>query len=269
MTCSTGISAARLADLHISRDTDADFSLLCQGTTIAAHSFILAGASKYFEMLMSKDWMEKKAKRVKFEDCSARALSVAVDFMYGINIPMDFTGLRELLHIADLFMMENLTEVVVRRFVLTKENYLEVSQAADLYNSVSLVSKCADFVYVNMGEGLTWEEIGKLPKVMAAFGERVRGKNCSVTLKAVKKRKDFASEALYGEFVYKAVQKGTMVRVRLSTSGRIVGNPIGIHALKEGDVGIVDSKGHSRCVLGVKFGKVQVCLWSRSVEVLA
>merc|ERR1719500_71073 len=81
-------------------------------------------------MMMSKDWMEKREKRVKLEDCSAEALGVAVDFMYGINIPVDFTGLRELLHIADLFMMENLTEVVVQRFVVTKENYLEVSQAS-------------------------------------------------------------------------------------------------------------------------------------------
>ena len=53
-------------------------------------------------MMMSKDWMEKREKRVKLEDCSAEALGVAVDFMYGINIPVDFTGLRELLHIADL-----------------------------------------------------------------------------------------------------------------------------------------------------------------------
>ena len=36
-------------------------------------------------MMMSKDWMEKREKRVKLEDCSAEALGVAVDFMYGIN----------------------------------------------------------------------------------------------------------------------------------------------------------------------------------------
>merc|ERR1719209_2721453 len=229
-------------------------------------------------MLMSKDWMEKKAKRVKFEDCSARALSVAVDFMYGINIPMDFTGLRELLHIADLFMMENLTEVVVQRLVLTKKNYLKVSQAADLYNTVSLVSKCADFVYENMGEGLKWEEIGKLPKVMVAFGERAKGKkNCSVNLKAVKKRKDFASEALYAEFVHKAVQKGSMVRVRYSTTGfRVLVSVSGKSfpsllpcALKEGDVGTVCSKQGEQAsshYLIVKFGVEKVMLFSHRVE---
>ena len=132
--------------------------------------------SKYFEMLISKDWMEKKEKRIKLDDCSAKALSVAINFIYGIDIPIEFTGLTNLLHVADLLMMENLTEVVVQRFVLTKENYLEVSQAADLYNTDSLVSKCADFIYENIGEGLKWDEIGKLPKVMVAFGERAKGK---------------------------------------------------------------------------------------------
>jgi len=188
MTSLTGISAARLADLQFSRETDADFILLCQGATITAHSFILAAASKYFEMLISKDWMEKKEKRIKLDDCSAKALSVAINFIYGIDIPIEFTGLTDLLHIADLFMMENLTEVVVQRFVLTKENYLAVSQAADLYNTYSLVSKCADFIYENVGEGLKWDEIGKLPKVMVAFGERAKGKSCWVDLKAVKGR---------------------------------------------------------------------------------
>ena len=70
-------------------------------------------------MVMSKDW---DGKRLKLEDCSAEALSVAVDFMYGIAIPLDFTELSELLYIANLFMMENLAEVVVQRFVVTKEN---------------------------------------------------------------------------------------------------------------------------------------------------
>merc|ERR1719239_1926356 len=56
-------------------------------------------------MLMSKDWMEKKEKRIELKDCSSKALEVAVDFMYGINIPKNFTKLRELLHIAVTFQM--------------------------------------------------------------------------------------------------------------------------------------------------------------------
>ena len=38
-------------------------------------------------MLMSKDWMEKREKRIELKDCTAKALEVAVDFMYGISIP--------------------------------------------------------------------------------------------------------------------------------------------------------------------------------------
>ena len=92
---------------------------------------------------------------------------------------MSFTGLTELLHIANLFVMENLAEEVVQRFVVTKENYLKVSQAANMSNIVNtdtLVTKCVDFVCGNIGEGLLWAEIGKLGKVMSAFGKRAEGK---------------------------------------------------------------------------------------------
>ena len=86
----------------------------------------------------------------------------------------------------------------------------------------------------------------------------------------MKKRKDFATERLYAEFVYEAVQKGSMVRVRSSTGF----NAFLSNELKEGDVGIVCSKEHgfsSLRLLTVKFGKlrVRVKLPSRSVEVVA
>ena len=227
---------------------------------------------------MAKDRVERKEKRIKLEDCSAKALSVAIDFMYGIDIPIDFTGLTDLLHISDLFMMENLTEVVVQRFVLTNENYLAVSQAADLYNTYSLVKKCADFIYENLGEGLKWDDIGKLPKVMVAFGERAKGKSCWVNLKAVKKREDYGedieSEELYAQFVYETVQKGSMVRVRCTTFAFSVALPLTARELKEGDVGIVRSKdedpyGSHHRILVVQFGKQKVQIRSRNVEVLA
>ena len=83
--------------------------------------------SEYFEMALSKDWLEKKERRMELKECSAEALHVAVNFMYGNNVPEDFKEHGKLLHLAELFMMDNLKEVIEERLekALTKLNYLE------------------------------------------------------------------------------------------------------------------------------------------------
>ena len=93
--------------------------------------------------------MEKKEKKIELKDCSAEALIKAVDFMYGINVPEGFTRYINLLHLADLFMMENLKEVVVERLArnLSKENYLSISEIAEMYNATRLAEHCAHFVH--------------------------------------------------------------------------------------------------------------------------
>ena len=123
--------------------------------------------SEYFEAALSKDWMERKEKKMEVKDCSVEALKVTVNFMYGINIPEDFEEHGELLHLADLFMLENLKEVVVEKLAkaLSKSNYLEISQIAELYNTTSLINKCANFVFEEMSDSdeINWEDMGKLP----------------------------------------------------------------------------------------------------------
>ena len=132
--------------------------------------------SEYFEMALSREWMEKKEKKMVLKDCSAEALNVAVDFMYGIQVPEDFTQYGDLLHLAELFMMENLKEAVVERLAtnLSKENYLETSKFAELYNATGLIEQCAHFVHEEMSDSdeIDWKEMGKLPSVMAAFGKK-------------------------------------------------------------------------------------------------
>merc|ERR1712181_87843 len=105
---------------------------------------------------------ERKEKKIELRDCSVEALNVAVNFMYGIDIPEDFEEHGELLHLADLFMMENLKEVVVEKMAkaLSKSNYLEISQIAELYNTTSLIAKCAIFVFEEMSDRA--RSIGKI-----------------------------------------------------------------------------------------------------------
>ena len=51
-------------------------------------------------------------------------MSVTVNFMYGFSISGDFKENGELLHLAELFVMEDLKEVIVKRLAneFTKDN---------------------------------------------------------------------------------------------------------------------------------------------------
>ena len=97
-----------------------------------------------------------------------------------------------------------------------------------------------------------------------------------MNLKAVKKRKDFATERLYAEFVFKTAEAGSMVRVRGACKAVKVRGSRSSIELREGDVGIVHSKEEEQLFYGlfghqmtVKFGKHQVSLSCQNVEVLA
>ena len=64
------------------------------------------------------------------------------------------------------------------------------------------------------GEEIIWMEMGKLPKVMIAFGKRaMKGKE---DMQVFKKREDFASDQLYGDYVRQNVHKGSVVRMRVN-----------------------------------------------------
>jgi len=256
------ISDARLADLHMKRDTEGDFNLLCQGSVIKAHSFVLATRSEYFEVAQSKDWMGRK-KEMEVKDCSVEVLRVVVDFMYGVNIPENFTKDVRLLHLADLFLMDTLKEVAVAGLAksITVENYISLGQAGEMFNSELLIEKCAEFVFKNMGS-ITWKEIGQLPRVMEAFGKMVKSENDGkLNLKVVKKP-DHLPNSVYGQRVVDTVQFGDVVRF---LSGNYGSGPDG---LVQGDLGSVLSV--TGAVLSVKWlGKGEVPVMASSVEVLA
>ena len=144
---------------------------------------------------------------------------------------------------------------------LTKANYLEISQIAELYSNTSLITKCGHFVFEEFGDGdeINWEEMGKLPKVMAAFGKRaMKGKE---DMKVFKKKEDFASKELYGHYVRQNVRKGSVVRMRVDFAGE----------LEVGDLATVDSVPEGNDMLKVTMAKTgrQLSFFSHRVEILA
>ena len=90
--------------------------------------------------------------------------------MYGVELPEHFEDLQGLLHLANMFFMEELRAEAGRRLAMdiTVGNYVEKSKMADTYESAILATACAKFI-VNRGEeGIDWGAIGQMPRVMAA-----------------------------------------------------------------------------------------------------
>ena len=220
--------------------------------------------SEYFETALSKDWLAGE-RNIELKDCSVEALHAAVNFMYGINIPEDFKEHADLLHLAEFFMMDNLKEVVEELLTksLSKKNYLAVSHLAELYSITSLITKCGDFVFEEIGEVVSWQEMGKFPQVMIAFGKRAMKERKGKVVK--KKMEDFASKEEYGEYVMDNVDEGTVVRLRVNDYMR---------GKKVGDLLSVDTKfprsGKLRVLIesGAGVG-LKVNMWSHAVEMLA
>jgi len=188
-------SITRLRELDLKRSPEGDFNLLCQGKIIRAHSFVLATSSAFFEAALSKEWMERNSGQMELKSCSFGALEVAVNFMYHQPIPNGFSGNIELLHLADMFMMNDLKEEAATQLarILSEENYLETSQAAELYHAESLIFECAEFVLENVVK-VNWEEVGKLPKVISAM-VLSQSPISEIMAAAEKRKKDFSQAA--------------------------------------------------------------------------
>ena len=158
---------------------------------------------------MTNDWQEKKDKKINLKDCSLVALEVAVNFMYGIEVPEKFTELSELFHLSEMFMIENLTEVVIQRLneEITEENYLEVCKIAEMYNKENLINKCALFVINQVGEeDVRWEVLEKLNKVLVAISRNaIRATRANKEKKPTKRAKRVKRDST-PEFDYDAVQ---------------------------------------------------------------
>ena len=94
------------------------------------------------------------SKTLEVTEFSYEVLSTAVDFMYGIEIPEDFNNrddLKSLLHLADLYLMEDLKDVAGSLIGkdLNTENIFDTSLLADKFRAVTLADQCAMFLYDN------------------------------------------------------------------------------------------------------------------------
>jgi len=141
----------------------ADVALHCAGQVIKAHSVILAMRSPYFKTALNTDVgsnNQSSRKRTKgiqnleVKECSPEVLSITIKFIYGIGLPEDLgvEDAKNLLTIADLYIMEDLKEAVapVLGAQLDKDNILEISKMAEKFTAPKLMEICVDFIVSNI-----------------------------------------------------------------------------------------------------------------------
>ena len=208
------------------------------------------------------------SKTMEVKEFSYEVLSAAVDFMYGIEIPEEFNkveDLRSLLHLADLYLMEDLKDAAgfLISKTLNKENIIDISQFASKFRAMLLSKSCANFLFDNHSS-VDDEKLAEMKEgtVMAALAMKMlkepRRESWVTKLFGNKPdfkwRKDFGSRDQYKDYVKHLIQPKMMVRSNGSTSSRwCISDFPRMITVEEGHIGVVRSNIDQR-------GRVQV-MW--------
>jgi len=229
MSAALGALASNMLRLYSARE-EGDYTFTCRGTTIRAHSFVLATSTDYFKRAMATAVGESARLGMEVRDCEPATLEAVVAFTYGLEVPDEFPDLQGLLELADRFLLEELKEEAARRIAqhIDAQNYRSVCQLAELHKATALAASCAKFVLTKLEEEVDWEALQQLPLVLLAVAEETRQ-----AIKGVKREKmrleaqgsmqgwggaeeqeDLQEEMEnleYGEFIKASVTVGTRV----------------------------------------------------------
>merc|ERR1719318_2318876 len=89
-------------------------------------------------------------KTIEVNEFSHKVLTVAVDFMYGKEIPEDFNleeDLKSLLEFADYYLMDDLKDAAgfLIGKTISQKNIFDISKFADNFRATLLIEQCAKF----------------------------------------------------------------------------------------------------------------------------
>ena len=158
--------------------------------------------------------------QLEVKECSPEVLSITIKFIYGIGLPGDLEveDAKNLLTIADLYIMEDLKEAVapVLGAQLDKDNILEISKMAEKFTAPKLMEVCVDFIVSHITDpddifaGMPQiaalcfkKQLKKLEIVNVALGTDLKTN--------FKKRKDFRYDVEYKEYLMKNLKSGMLV----------------------------------------------------------
>jgi len=235
----------------------ADVALNCAGQVIKAHSVILAMRSPYFKTALNTDVgsnNQSSRKRTKgiqnqleVKECSPEVLSTTIKFIYGIGLPEDLSveDAKDLLTIADLYLMEDLKEALapVLGAQLDKDSILEISKMAKKFTAPKLMEICVDFIVSNITD--PDEIFAGMPQI-AALCFKKQLKKLEIVNMALetdlkinfKKRKDFRYDVEYKDYLMKNLKSGMLV-----TNKKTLNEGFFDKEVKEGSIGRILSFG--------------------------
>ena len=156
----------------MAKDTSTtDFTLISGELKRPVHSCVLANRSPYFEAVI-KRWTQGQ-KEINVESCDAEVMNIVVDFMYGIQLDGQMVGAKPevqegLLELSRRLLMDDL-KIEVEKVILktlNKDNYGQVCDFAEDYESPVLAEQCAKYI-VNQQIKLDWKKLEKQPSVAA------------------------------------------------------------------------------------------------------
>ena len=193
------------------------------------------------------------SKTMEVKEFSYEVLSVAVDFMYGIEIPEDFDNeedLKSLVHMADLYLMEDLKDAAgfLIGKTLNQDNIFDISKFADKFGAMLLSDQCANFFYDNHtsfgDDKIAQMKDGTVMGALAMKMMKESGWECWMTKlfgdkPGFKRREDFGDEDDYKAYVRSKIRPRMLVRCnqsRCTWNGYSVN---GSYPVKEGHVGLI------------------------------
>jgi len=170
-------ASSALSTLHRLHDAreEGDYTLSCRGTTLRAHSYILAASTVYFERALATEVGEGGRLGMEVGDCEPATLAAAVAFMYGVEVPAGFPDLQGLLGLADRLLLEELKEEAGCRIAqhIDAVNFRTVCELADVHKARALAVACARFLLAQEEE-VDWPALQQLPLVVLAVAEETR-----------------------------------------------------------------------------------------------
>ena len=197
--------------------------------------------------------MGNSSKTMEVKEFSYKVLSAAVDFMYGIEIPEEFDNqedLKSLLHMTDLYLMEDLKDAagfLISKTLLNQDNVFDISKFADKFGAMHLSDQSANFFYDNhtsFGD----DKIAQMKDgtVMGALEMKMmkESKNSWMTKlfgdkPDFKRREDFGDVDAYKTYVRPKIQEGMFARCNKSSTWHGSYPVNGSYSVKEGHVGFI------------------------------
>lgn len=142
-----------------------DVVIKVEDTEIRAHKVILASCSKYFRAMFTTDLKEGSENVVELKDVSEDAVQKVINFMYTGRIQIITESVQELLHVADLFDLQEVREACTDTLIrnLSPENCISMTNLAEAHSLKALGKASMKYAHQNVETVLQSQEFLKTP----------------------------------------------------------------------------------------------------------